>query len=231
MAAHDQRRRRWPRPATSRSAPPSADRLDRPGHRPEDGLTTGPTTGPTNGALDAPTRRPDHPPPRSPASRRRPRLLRRPRDGQHQVVLGRAQGHLRRRGEGADDAPWPPRSRTGVRHGQGVPPLPRRALRQGQDALQDPPGRLRRGRPGDRLVRRGLRAAASASAPGSTRPARPASRRSGRRSTTTSRGRAGADPRASSTASTAGTSAASAQDHPARLRRGPPAHRASTLTK
>ena len=41
---------------------------------------------------------------------------------------------------------------------QGVPPLPRRPLRQGQDALQDPPGRVRRGRPVDRLVRRARRA-------------------------------------------------------------------------
>ena len=30
--------------------------------------------------------------------------------------------------------------------GEGVPPLPRRPLRQGQDAVQDPPGRVRRGR-------------------------------------------------------------------------------------
>ena len=43
-----------------------------------------------------------------------------------------------------------------VRAGEGVPPLPRRPLRQGQDSLQEPPGRLRRGRPRHRLVRRGV---------------------------------------------------------------------------
>ena len=44
----------------------------------------------------------------------------------------------------ASDARPGRRAGAGVRHRQGVPPLPRRALREGQDAVQDPPGRVRR---------------------------------------------------------------------------------------
>ena len=103
--------------------------------------------------------------------RRGPRLLRRPRDGQHQVVLDGAQGRLRHRGQGADDGPGRGPG-AGVRQGQAVPALPRRALRQGQDALQDPPGRLR-ARPARAPAgtsRSAPRACGSASA--STTPAR-----------------------------------------------------------
>ena len=39
---------------------------------------------------------------------------------------------------------------------QDLPALPRRPVRQGQDAVQDQPGRVRRGRSGHRLVRRDL---------------------------------------------------------------------------
>ena len=90
----------------------------------------------------------------------RPRLLRRPRDGQHQVLLDQAQARLRRGREGADGgADGGPGA--GVRPGreqrEDLPALPRRPVRQGQDALQDPPGRVRRGRTVDRLVRAGLR--------------------------------------------------------------------------
>ena len=158
--------------------------------------------------------------------RRGPRLLRRPRGRQHQVVLGEAQGDVRRVREGADDRAVR-RARAGVRRREGVPALPRRAVRQGQDAVQDPPGRVRRGRPGDRLVRRGLRA---------RRPHRrrllrgelPSGwPRSARRSTTTA-------PAPSSSGSSAtlddgrlGDRRRPAQDQPARVRRRPPADRAA----
>ena len=48
------------------------------------------------------------------------------------------------------------RARRRVRRREGVPPLSRRPVRQGQDAVQDRPGRVRRGRPGHRVVRRDL---------------------------------------------------------------------------
>ena len=89
--------------------------------------------------------------------RGRPRLLRRPRDGQHQVLLGGPQVGVGGVGADADDRTHR-RPRRGVRRAEGVPALPGRALRQGQDAVQDPPGRVRRHRPGHRLVRRGVRA-------------------------------------------------------------------------
>ena len=100
---------------------------------------------------------------RTPESRERlrriprpgPGLLRRPRGRQHEVLLGEAQGDLRRERQGADDRALR-RARAGVRRREGVPALPRRPVREGQDAVQDPPGRVRRGRPGDRLVRRAL---------------------------------------------------------------------------
>ena len=43
----------------------------------------------------------------------------------------------------------------GVRARPRLPSLPRRAVREGQDAVQGPPGRLRRGRGRDRLLRPG----------------------------------------------------------------------------
>ena len=111
-------------------------------------------------------------------------LLRRPRGRQHQVVLGEAQGRLRRGGQGADDRAVR-RARAGVRRRQDLPPLPRRPLREGQDAVQDPPGRVRAGRRGDRVVRRGVAARASAPVPASTRRAGRGWRRSARLSPTT----------------------------------------------
>ena len=94
------------------------------------------------------------------------RLLRRPRGRQHQVVLGRPQGVVRRAREGADGGA-DGRAGAGVRGREGVPPLPRRAVREGQDAVQDPSGGVRRRRARDRLVRRGgaPRASGSAAAP------------------------------------------------------------------
>ncbi|CAA9367486.1 MAG: FIG00994725: hypothetical protein, partial [uncultured Nocardioides sp.] len=89
--------------------------------------------------------------------RRGARLLRRPRDGQHPVVLGGAPHDVRRGGAGADEGAVR-RAGAGVRQREGVPPLSRRPLRQGQDALQDPPGRVRRLRAVDGLVRGDLRA-------------------------------------------------------------------------
>ena len=112
--------------------------------------------------------------------RRRARLLRRPRDGQHQVLLGGQQAVWKDVRRGADEGARR-RARAGVRPGQGVPALPRRPLRQGQDALQDPPGRLRRRRrrrPGG--TSRSPRAA-PASAAASTTPTARGWRRSARR--------------------------------------------------
>ena len=84
------------------------------------------------------------------------RLLRRPGARQHQVVLGVPQARLRRV-RARPDAGADRGAGRGVRGRQGLPALPRRALRQGQDALQEPPGRVRHRRPGDRVVRRGRR--------------------------------------------------------------------------
>ena len=76
--------------------------------------------------------------------RRRPRLLRRPRGRQHQVVLGDAQGTSTTTSVKAPMTALTAALEPEFGDGEGVPALPRRALRQGQDAVQDPPGRVRR---------------------------------------------------------------------------------------
>ena len=65
--------------------------------------------------------------------------LRRPRVGQHQVVLDRSQGRLRDLRQGANGRAHK-RAGGGVRSGQDLPSVSRRAVLQGQDAVQDHQG-------------------------------------------------------------------------------------------
>ena len=114
-------------------------------------------------------------------------------------------------------------ARAGVRQGQGVPALPRRPVRQGQDAVQDPPGRVRRRRPVDRLVRPGVGAAGVRVGVGfyEASSSRLASIRA--RSPTTAP--AGAAKIIAKLEQVWVARRRDAQDLAARVRRGPPAHR------
>ncbi|CAA9366963.1 MAG: FIG00994725: hypothetical protein, partial [uncultured Nocardioidaceae bacterium] len=158
----------------------------------------------------------------------RARLLRRPGGRQHPVVLGRTPSRLGERGPRAHGRAHRGTGRR-VRSREDLPPLPGPPVRGpagGHHAVQDPPGRVRRGRPGHRLVRRG----GSAGRPGRCRLLRrvgqPAGRHPGRDRGRPRRRRAGEDPPGPGEAGV-DAQRRPGQDGAARLAGGPPPHRSA----